>query len=162
MRCPGQSSAEIVHLEEFLQRFNSSFDWRNAPVECCGIFHARLKAFFREHILSQKDPLLGRVKHYVIRYEVQSRGSLHAHILLWLDDEDVDRVTNEISAAVPGNYDHQASQFTPPPAQAGPEEAPLYNYVIGKQLHTCSVTWCCKNGPCKSGFSYPPHFNCPL
>jgi hypothetical protein len=150
--------AEIVDLEQFLERFNLSFDWRNAPVECCRIFHARLRAFFKEHVLSKRHPILGRVLHYVIRYKVQSRGSLHAHTLLWLDDADVDRVTNEICAYVPGSYDPIKDEFAPPPAEAGPEELQLYHYVVGKQLHTCRDSWCRRDGPCKSGFPYAPHY----
>ena len=42
---------------------------------------------------------MGRVKHYVRCYEVQHRGSLHAHIILWLDPADVERVASEFLLA---------------------------------------------------------------
>jgi hypothetical protein len=101
---------EIEQVNQFLQgSFNEKFDWRNAPVECCRLFHNRFQAFFRRHIISKKGGLLGRVLHWVVRYEVQARGSLHVHVLLWLHADDVDRVTNEICACIPGTVDEASN-----------------------------------------------------
>jgi hypothetical protein len=32
-------------------------------------------------------------------------GSIHAHIILWINDIDVDRITNEIVAMIPATID---------------------------------------------------------
>ena len=46
-------------------------------------FVRRLKAFMKH--LMQYPPLLGgKLTDYVIRYETQGRGSVHAHLLLWI------------------------------------------------------------------------------
>jgi hypothetical protein len=49
--------------------------------------------------------LLGHVKEYLIRYELQHYRSLHAHIILWIEKDDVDRVTNKITVVIPTTYD---------------------------------------------------------
>ncbi len=38
-------------------------------------------------------------------------GSIHAHIILWINDVDVDRITNEIVAMVPATIDEQSGKF---------------------------------------------------
>jgi hypothetical protein len=44
-------------------------------------------------------------------YEVQHILSLHAHIILWLHKDDMDRVMNEILAFVPAIYDETLKSF---------------------------------------------------
>ncbi len=39
---------------------------------------------------------LGKIKEYVICYELWHCGSVHAHIILWVDDNDLEKVMNEI------------------------------------------------------------------
>jgi hypothetical protein len=151
---------EIAHLNEFLQStYNSKFDWKSAPGECCHIFHDRFQKFLRRYILPKEGGILGRVLHWVVRYEVQSRGSLHVYILLWVHSEDIDRVTNEIRASIPGSLDEKGEKVIPPKDPAGNL---LYKYVVGKQLHECSeAKGCTKDGkPCSRGFPYKPHFGC--
>ena len=48
-----------------------------------------------------KHKTLGRVKHHVIQYEIQSRGSVHAHVILWVDEDDIEQTTSEIVAHIP-------------------------------------------------------------
>ena len=40
--------------------------------------------------------ILGWIEYYIIRYEIQNHGSQHAHIMLWIDKDDRDRMSNEI------------------------------------------------------------------
>jgi len=54
--------------------------------QCMASYHfvKRFKEFFKSFILN--PVILGaEVKDYVIRYETQYRGSVHAHVLLWVD-----------------------------------------------------------------------------
>ena len=53
---------------------------------------------------------LGCVKDYLIRYELQHRGLLHAHIILWIEDDDIERLMNEITALVPTTYDNKKEE----------------------------------------------------
>jgi hypothetical protein len=64
-------------------------------------FVDRMNAFVK-HIIKCPAILGGKLTHYVIRYETQGRGSVHAHMLLWIDidpqrihDEDVIHLTPE-------------------------------------------------------------------
>ncbi len=52
-------------------------------------------------LLPSSHHLLGNIKKHVIRYEIQPRGSLHAHIILWIIENDIERITNEIITSVP-------------------------------------------------------------
>lgn len=45
--------------------------------------------------------LLGKVNHYVTRFEVQHPGSLHAHIVSGCDPATVDSAAFQTSASVP-------------------------------------------------------------
>lgn len=74
--------AEFDDLESFSNRFNASASWQDAPVECLKLFHSRLKKFMKTFILESKNCVPGKVLHYVTRYEMQSKGSPHAQIIL--------------------------------------------------------------------------------
>ena len=54
------------------------------------------------YILCEDNPILGRVEEHVTKFECQGRGSLHAHLLLWIAKDHVDWVTNHITATSPG------------------------------------------------------------
>jgi hypothetical protein len=103
--------------------------------------------------------VLGKVLHWVIRYEVQSRGSLHAHIILWIDSSDVDRVTQEITACVPTQWDETSANFVRP---ADPAEARLYDIVMRKQMHICKPGLCLDQSMCKSGYFFDSHSGLPV
>jgi hypothetical protein len=149
---------EITHLEALLQRFNSSFTWRDAPVENAVLFHRRVAQFMEDYILGKKGGKLGRVMHHVVRYEVQGRGSLHAHIVLWLHPDDVQPVSSEITACVPAEWDPSTRQFLPP---GDPKTKQLLDLVLRKQIHKCTKEGCCANKQrrCQYGFPFPPHMS---
>lgn len=149
----GMRWTEITDLETLLHAFNNSFSFRDAPMECATHFLRRCKDFLAEHILGSDGGILGRVKNYVIRYEVQDRGSLHAHIVIWLEPADVNTTAAEISACIPATFHEATDTFTPP---TDPHELALYNLVIKKQRHTC----CPGQGlgdthTCRYGFPQP-------
>lgn len=79
-------------LEDMLHRFSHSYTYGNAPVERAQHFVHRLDDFMKLHILGQKGGGLGTVQHYTMRLELQQRGCLHAHIILWFDNEQGQRV----------------------------------------------------------------------
>ncbi len=50
---------------------------QDAPVECARLFHERMKRTMKEWIYvknGKEKGVFGRVKDYLIRYEVQDRG----------------------------------------------------------------------------------------
>ena len=55
------------------------------PITGVWVFQHRLEAFFSQYLLSDTHPL-GHITDYVIKIELQMRGSPHAHCLLWVKD----------------------------------------------------------------------------
>ena len=107
---------------------------QDAPVECAVLFNKRVKLFMEKYITNNKG-ILGRVTHHVIRYEVQNRGSLHAHIILWVDPKDIERIASEICGMVPAEVDpSNSSSFIEPEC---PEQARLLHMILRKNMHTC-------------------------
>ena len=152
---------QFAHLEEFLHHIDSDLTWQDAPVECARHFVARCRAFLRDHILGTNG-ILGKVKHHVIRWEAQRRGSLHAHILLWVAEDDVNRVADEIMAYIPAAYDSTSRTWIEPNVATQPNEHALFKIVMRKQLHSCTA-WTgkaagCrdKHGRCKVCFPFAP------
>lgn len=156
--CTSMKWEEINDLEAFLKRFNASYSWQDAPVECAKLFVTKVQKFMEMFISGARCyHILGKVIHYVIRYEMQGRGSLHAHILLWVETEDVQRITNDICAAVPALFDEVAGEFIRPD---DPLQARLFDLVLKKQQHVCRKEGCQKNqnGPkCQYGFAFDAH-----
>jgi hypothetical protein len=62
---------ELSDMETLLRRFNSSFDWRDAPAAHAAMFHHRCTKFLEKHILCKGGGLLGDVEHICCRYEAQ-------------------------------------------------------------------------------------------
>ena len=91
---------EITQLEKIARFMNEDFNWTSCPVECVVLFHNRFHNFMNTLIL-RNDGLCGRVKQHVFRYEIQNRGSMHAHVIFWVEKDDVKRVASEISAHIP-------------------------------------------------------------
>ena len=142
---------EINDMEQLLKSFCNSYSFENAPVECSAHFLKRIQDFLREHILHENG-ILGNCKHYVIRYEVQHRGSLHAHIVIWIEAVDVPQAASEISACIPAVFDEASQEFIAP---SDPQRLALFNLVTKKQMHTCIENMCLgDNHRCKYGF---PH-----
>ena len=155
--------AEFDDMEHILQSFGPDLTWKDAPVECTRLFLMRYKNFMKNHVQGDKGlfSLFGKVDHYVMRFEVQGRGSLHAHILLWIDPVDQDRVKNEISAFVPAEWDAATDSFIEPDASKEPERHALYKMVMRKQMHRCTpwqghASGCRgKDGKCVKRFPFP-------
>jgi len=61
-------------------------------------------------------------------------GFVHAHIILWIDDVDVDHITNEIVAMVPATIDQQSKKFILPDNE---HDLTLFKLVEQKQMHQC-------------------------
>ena len=130
----------IKDLEDFLQRFKGGGRYTDLSVECAELFHARCENFLRQCMTQEGGGLLGRVQHYVRRYEVQGRGALHAHILLWVHSDDVERVAQEITASMPCVYaETRPGSWTPqvPHEDDGSIVSLLCQQVKAKQMHTC-------------------------
>lgn len=62
---------------------------------------------------------------------LQDRGSVHAHIILWVHPEDVANVTNDITAHIPGTFDPSNNTITPP---ADGLQRNLYDMVGGPAM----------------------------
>ncbi|KAG2482459.1 hypothetical protein HYH03_018605 [Edaphochlamys debaryana] len=162
---------EVQNINEKLQDFCSGFTWKDAPAENAYLFHCRCKAFMHEVLqaarVEGKPGPLGRVTHWVSRYEVQNRHSVHAHIILWLHPDDVEQACSEIVGCVPADYLGDDSDPTCPYAQrehwrvpTDEHQAQLFHHVLTKQLHTCreaGKAGCCQEGPCRYKFPFAPH-----
>jgi len=61
-------------------------------------------------------------------------GCVHAHIILWINDIDVDRVTNEIVAMIPITIDEQFGKFI---LLDNEQDLTLFKLVERKQMHQC-------------------------
>ena len=106
-------------------------DWPQMPCEMARLFVHRFRAFMDKFILGDRA-LLGKVKHSVVKWEVQGRGSLHTHVLLWIEPEDVDRVSAQISGAMPADLDANKKWFPPD----DPFERRLFDILQAKMIHT--------------------------
>lgn len=97
--------------------------------------------------------------------QVQGRGSLHAHIILWVHEDDRARVAAEISSTIPAVYTGPAGP-TPPTAQLSFFQAPecphlrgLMVEIVNKNQHRCkdvNMPGCRHKGPaCQYHFPQP-------
>jgi hypothetical protein len=137
-----------------LARLNTDFNWSDAPVEYARIFVARVNEFMKSEILLGPE-IVGKVLHYIIRYEEQSKGSLHAHIMLWTAENSFERVWNEIVAVVPAFFDIVSGEFVRP--TSGPEQL-LFDVISKKHMHVCRPNGCMFNRDhCKYGFPAAVH-----
>ena len=85
-------------------KIDASLTKNDCHVECTTLFHARLQKILHSYILLVAR-ILGYVEEYVFRYGIQFCGSLHAHIILWIEKWDVEHIANEITATVPVVFD---------------------------------------------------------
>jgi hypothetical protein len=153
--------------------FCAGFTWQDAPAENAYLAHKRVQAFMADVLKagggkqgSQSGGALGRVQEWVVRYEVQNRHSLHAHIVLWVHPDDLDRVASEIVACAPAAYQGDGTVPTCPYSSAywevpsDPHQAALFRHVLCKQMHKCTAVGaagCCQTGTCKYGFPWSPY-----
>jgi hypothetical protein len=59
---------------------------------------------------------------------------LHAHIILWIEDGDVEQILNEITVVVSAAYDDEKEEFIEPTNDI---QRKLFKMVLRKQLYTC-------------------------
>ena len=116
------------------------------PVTAARHFQYRLNTFFQDFLKTSAKPL-GEIVDYGIRIEFQTRGSPHAHCVIWIKDapkygvsnvSDVCEFTDQyISCAIPK------------------EEGRLKDLVLLLQQHKHS-SYCKRNNMCHFGFPHPP------
>jgi len=149
---------EMDELAKLLSEFHLGLKWHDAPVECALLFHLRFKAFLRFALLKGGEEVLGNVQHYVVRYEVQQRDSLHAHVMLWVAEEEVATCGDGIVGCVPAEFDHEAQDFVPPTDE---EASRLFGLVVDKQMHACRDEGCraTDDSMCKYGFPFEPQYD---
>jgi hypothetical protein len=73
---------------------------------------------------------------------------VHAHIILWINDVDVDCITNEIVAMVPIIIDEQSTKFI---LLDNEHDLTLFKLVKRKEMHQCGSQYKTDNhiGTCK-------------
>ncbi|GAX85815.1 hypothetical protein CEUSTIGMA_g13230.t1 [Chlamydomonas eustigma] len=92
----------VKDMEALLKNFCNSMSFKDAPVEFARLFDEKLQRAIKQWLFikgGKQKGVLGRVKDYLIRYEVQDRGYVHAHVIFWLHDEDVEAACSKIRSA---------------------------------------------------------------
>ena len=74
---------EVTHIEDIAKTIDPSMSWKDGLVECATLFHACVEKFMHD-ILLCGSKILSTIDQYLIRYELQSGGSVHAHIIMWM------------------------------------------------------------------------------
>ena len=127
--------------------FDEKSNWlRRNPVTAARHFQYRLNSFFQDVLKSKAKPL-GEIVDYAIRVEFQSRGSPHAHCVLWVKDapkygvdsnEDVCAFIDQyVSCAIPA------------------DDCKLKELLLMVQQHRHS-SYCKRNKRCRFNFPHPP------
>jgi hypothetical protein len=93
--------------------------------------------FMHQPILKDNGNL-GKIKKYVVHYELQHRGFVHAHIILWVDENDLQRIKNKIKEYIPIIFDKTIKTFIPSNDSL---QLKLFKMVLQKKLHECQS--CC-------------------
>lgn len=95
--------------------------------------------------------------HNQIRSTVQARGSLHAHICLWIHPEDCAEVVGQFTARKPGTTDHAGQNVAPPTRHKLAKK--LHDIIVQKILHRCSCTLLCHvtTDHASQNVAPPPH-----
>ncbi len=70
-------------FDKLIKKFDVNMTWKDCLIECATIFHSRFEQFMQKYILSKND-VIGKVEEYVIWYELQHHGFVHAHVILWV------------------------------------------------------------------------------
>lgn len=81
------------------------------------------------HILNDND-IFGKGKEYVICYELQHCGFVHACIILWIHEMICKEQTNEIVVVILIVYNEKIPNFIPPSLQLK-----LFKSVLQKSIH---------------------------
>jgi hypothetical protein len=69
--------------------------------------------FMQKHILNDNGNL-GKVKKYVICYELQHRGFILTHIILWVQENDLEIITNKIVVVILDMFNESTTKFISP------------------------------------------------
>lgn len=80
---------------------------------------------------------MGRVTQSVTRWEVQGRGSLHTHVLLWIHPDDVERIADLLSAAMPADWDPEKGEKGDWVEPEDEHERRLFHMIKEKMQHKC-------------------------
>jgi hypothetical protein len=104
---------EFNDMEYLVKKLHGNMSWKDCHVECATLFHSHVDMFMHQYIFNN-DEILGKIKKYVINYELQHHGSVHAHIILWVHEYDLERITNEIVTFLLAMFDEISTKFTPP------------------------------------------------
>jgi len=144
---------EIIDIEKIAKQIHKLLDWKDCLIECVVLFHFRVNKFMQLFLSSHH--LLGNIKQHVVRYEIQQRGSLHAHIILWIMENDIKHITNEIITFVPTMFNNNKNEFIDP---TDAMQHNLYKLVMRKQLHTCGNR-CKHKSHCKYEFPFTMQLN---
>ena len=83
---------EVMNIKNITKTIDLLMSWKDFFVECATLFHARVKKFMHD-ILLFGPKRFGTIDQYVIRYEIHSRGFVHAHIILWMNQIHIERIT---------------------------------------------------------------------
>jgi hypothetical protein len=125
---------KVTHMEDIAKTIDPLMSWEDRHVECVTLFYACVENFMHD-VLLYGPKFLGMIDQYVIRYELQSRGFVHAHIILWMNQVNIERVSNEITVAMPTIFATSIGDFLEP---VDSHQNKLFKIVMRKQLHTCN------------------------
>jgi hypothetical protein len=142
-------------MEYLVKQIHKNMSWKDCSLECATLFHFCVNMFMDQHILKDND-ILSKIKEYVIHYELQHHGSVHAHIILWVNENDLQKITNEIEAFILAIFNKITKTFIPPNDSL---QFKLFKMLLQKELHECQKLLYLKscNRTCKFGFPYSPH-----
>ncbi len=103
-------SHEFNDMEYIVKQIHQNMSCKDCPIECATLFHSHVNMFMYKHVLNDNG-ILGKVKEYVIHYELQHCGFIHAHIILWVQEEDLMKITNEIVVVILAIFDETTTKF---------------------------------------------------
>jgi hypothetical protein len=96
-----------------LLKIHSNILWKDFLVEFTTLLHSHVDMFVQKHILNDSG-ILGTVKEYVICYELQHHGVFHIHIILWVQENDLERIKNEIVVVILDMFNESTTKFISP------------------------------------------------
>ena len=142
----------VTYTDEEISRlsFDDKSNWiRRNPVTAARHFQYRLHTFFNDFLKSSAQPL-GKIVDFSIRIEFQSRGSPHAHTLIWV--EEAPKFGIDDNKLVCEFIDKYVTCSIPR------EEGKLKEQVLLLQQHKHS-SYCRRNKNCRFKFPHPPSKN---
>ena len=142
----------VIYTDEEVNAllFEEKSNWlRQNPVTAARHFHYRLNVFFQEFLKSTARPL-GEIVDYAIRIEFQTRGSPHAHCVIWV--KDAPKFEIDADSKVCNFIDQYISCEIPK------GEGKLKELVLLVQQHKHS-SYCKRHNTCRFNFSKPPSCN---